>query len=95
METPQLIGGFKEKFESFVKLFKNLKSENADLKEKNTNLALQLEDKNREIVKIKKQLETNKLAETFIAGSSSGQDAKHKISRIVREIDNCIALLNR
>lgn len=95
METHQLIGGFKEKFESFVELFKKLKSDNTELQKKNAILSAQIEAKNIEIENLKKNLETNKLAETFIAGTGNQQEAKNKINRIVREIDNCIALLNR
>ena len=38
METPQLIGGFKEKFEKFVYLYKVLKAENKQLKFDNERL---------------------------------------------------------
>ena len=64
---------------------------------------------NQEIVSLKEELqreqefitvlkEKNKrlqLAEAFKASSEDTNDAKMKIGRIVREIDRCIALLNR
>lgn len=95
METPQLIGGFKQKFEKFVYLYKELKSENQRIKAENADLKKELELKENELVEIRKKLETNDLAKTFLASSDNGQEAKLKINRIVREIDNCIALLNR
>jgi uncharacterized membrane protein len=46
-----------------------------------------------------KELETKnkklQLAEAFKGSSADTDDAKLKIGRIVREIDKCIALLNR
>jgi len=95
MDTPQLIGGFKEKFEKFVYLYRELKTENrlisADLK----NLKEEMSEKDDQINELKHRLETNDLAKTFIASGDNSKEAKIKINRIVREIDNCIALLNR
>ena len=36
-----------------------------------------------------------KLAKRLLASSGDSHDAKIKINRIVREIDKCVALLNR
>ena len=95
MDTPQLIGGFKEKFEKFVYLYRELKIENrqniADL----NNLKQEISKKDDQINELKHRLETNNLAKTFIASGDNSKEAKTKINRIVREIDNCIALLNR
>ncbi|MDA3890989.1 MAG: hypothetical protein PF517_04915 [Salinivirgaceae bacterium] len=95
METPQLIGGFKEKFEKFVYLYKELKSENNQFKTDIHELKSKLSGKESQINELKHKLETNDLAKTFIASGENSKDAKTKINRIVREIDNCIALLNR
>ena len=95
METPQLIGGFKEKFEKFVYLYRELKSENKQLKADIHELNLKLSEKNEQINDLKHKLETNDLAKTFIASGDNSKEAKLKTNRIVREIDNCIALLNR
>ncbi len=95
METPQLIGGFKEKFEKFVYLYRELKDENKLFKAENKELKLKLLNKDNEIIELNHKLETNDLAKTFIASSDNSKEAKLKINKIVREIDNCIALLNR
>jgi hypothetical protein len=94
-ETPQLIGGFKQKFEQFVGLYKKLKQENEELKNKNKELLFSVKVKEEEIKDLLEKLETNDLAKTFLASSHNQHDAKLKINKIVREIDNCIALLNR
>ncbi|MFA6403665.1 MAG: hypothetical protein WCX31_18870 [Salinivirgaceae bacterium] len=95
METPQLIGGFKQKFEKFVYLYKKTKEENNHLIIDNQNLNKLIIDKNNEIEELKHRLKTKDLAKTFLASEGNEQEAKVKINRIVREIDNCIALLNR
>ena len=95
METPQLIGGFKEKFEKFVYLYRELKKDNKQVKSENKELRLKLSEKEDQISELKHKLETNDLAKTFIASGDNSKEAKLKINRIVREIDNCIALLNR
>jgi len=95
METPQLIGGFKEKFEKFVYLYRELKFENKQIKTDIQELKQKLSEKDNQINELKHRLETNNLAKSFIASGDNSTEAKIKINRIVREIDNCIALLNR
>ena len=95
MDTPQLIGGFKEKFEKFVYLYRELKTQNRQILNDLQNIKQELSDKDDQINDLKHRLETNNLAKTFIASGDNSKEAKTKINRIVREIDNCIALLNR
>ena len=95
MDTPQLIGGFKEKFEKFVYLYRELKTENRQILADLKNLKEEISEKDNKINELKHRLETNDLAKTFIASGDNSKEAKTKINRIVREIDNCIALLNR
>jgi hypothetical protein len=45
----------------------------------------ELEEKNQQLT----------LAKSLLADGESAQDARIKINRIVREIDKCIALLNK
>ena len=54
-----------------------------------------IEERELEIESLKKQQETKQLADTFLVTSGNTQEARVKINKIVREIDNCIALLNR
>lgn len=96
MESTQLIESFKLKFEKLVEKYKLLKDENVKLAEENANLKQKLEAKEKELSDNKKEQNTQQLANTFLAASDNNpQEAKNKINKIVREIDNCIALLNR
>ncbi len=95
MDTPQLIGGFKQKFEQFVELYKKTKAENQNLKQEVEWLKKKIEEREIEIEELKKVQETKQLADSFLVTSGNTQEARVKINKIVREIDNCIALLNR
>lgn len=96
METEQLIDSFKSKFAALVDKYNGLKAENARLAGENAELRQKLEEKDKELDNSKKEQNTQQLANTFLAASGNDpQEAKNKINKIVREIDNCIALLNR
>lgn len=96
MEATQLIESFKQKFEKLVEKYKLLKAENVKLAEENSILKQNLEAKEKELSDNKKEQNTQQLASSFLAASDNNpQEAKNKINKIVREIDNCIALLNR
>ncbi len=95
METTQLIEGFKDRFDKFVALYKKCKLENNVLKLELEKLNSILEQKNNEILLLKDELNKNKIAKSFLVSGVNPKDAKLQINRIVREIDNCIALLNR
>jgi hypothetical protein len=95
MESPQLIGGFKQKFEQFIELYNKTKAENQNLKQEVEWLKRKIEEREIEIDSLKKAQETKQLADSFLVTSGNTQEARVKINKIVREIDNCIALLNR
>ncbi len=96
METAALINDFKQQFDELVARYRQLKSENATLMAENAHLKQNIKDKDQEIIDNKKEYNTQQLANTFLAANgNSHQEAKNTINKIVREIDNCIALLNR
>ncbi len=66
----------------------SLKSDNMDLEDK-------IREKELEINKLKQQNNTLKLSKAFVSVNGEPQEAKLQINKIVREIDKCIALLNR
>ena len=71
--------------------------------EKNTKLAKEIENLNRELnikkerlIEIEKKYNDLKLAQAFSSPISDGnKEAKQKINKIIREIDNCITLLKK
>ena len=89
------IAELREKIGSLFKLYSDLKQKNIALDLDNTNLKSKLELKNEEVIELKRHYETLKMAKTITSSSKDAHDAKIKINRIVREIDECISYLNK
>ncbi len=90
-----IISKISENVKLLIKHNIQLKKRNTDLEQANESLQHILEQKEKEIEILEKNCERLKIAEVIIKGSGSNKEAKTKISRIVREIDKCIALLNK
>lgn len=84
-----------EKVKIIMSLYTLLKEKNEVLEAKNYELEKQLT----EHIQIKKELEQNyidlQLAKAVSESNGETNEAKRKIEEIVREIDTCIALLNK
>jgi hypothetical protein len=90
-----LLKEFKSKLDKLINLHLRLKQEKllliqeqSQLKEQIRLLALN----NEELVRKQENL---KFAKSLLGAEEDSHGAKLKINRIVREIDNCIALLNK
>jgi len=82
-------------FKKIITLYEKKKEENFNLKTENVGLKKQISEfKNQNEVLQYKENNTN-LASAFIEASGSNHNAKIQVNRIVREIDKCIALLNK
>ena len=84
----------KWKVKQLMDQYENIKSHNGQLLEENKNLKKELKQKDIELANCQDKLSKRKLAASM-ASVDSPHDAKIKINRIVREIDKCIALLNK
>jgi site-specific DNA-adenine methylase len=85
----------KVKVEELISAYEKLKEENLKLKEHLTNLEDILQEREIAYMDLDKKYNQQQLAKAFAASSEDAHDAKIKVNRIVREIDQCIALLNR
>ena len=90
-----IIDDLKQKFQSLRERLVEQKNSTLTLNAEKSNLEDKLREQEEEIKELKQQNNTLKLAKAFTAESEESQDAKLQINRIVREIDKCIALLNR
>lgn len=69
---------------------------NARLTKENENLNNELNIKKERLIEIEKRYNDLKLAQAFSSPSSEGnREAKQKINKIIREIENCITLLKK
>ena len=84
----------KVKVRKLMDLYESSKADNVQLKKENESLKKELQQKETQLATFEERFSNMKLAKS-IASVESPQDAKIKINRIVREIDKCIALLNK
>ncbi len=94
-EMSQLATGFKKRFYKFVSQYKQAIEENKQLKSENERIKADLDYKSREVEKLVGLQKKEDLKNAFLASDYDVKKAKQNISKIVREIDHCIALLNR
>jgi hypothetical protein len=85
----------KLKIEKLISAYELLKEENDNLLEQKASLNSLLKEKEQVLSALEKKYNQQQLAKAVMASSENVHDAKLKVSRIVREIDQCIALLNR
>ncbi len=94
-KNDEIINRLRNNIKSIILLYEEQREKNREFVAKNKELThkiTNLEDKIKD-----KELQYNnlKLAKAIASTDESNHDAKIKVNRIVREIDKCIALLNR
>lgn len=85
----------KEKIELLLSAYDKLQVENLKLVEQNRELESNYKLKCESFDELEKHFNQVQLSKAFVATSTDVHDAKDKVKRIVREIDQCIALLNK
>ncbi len=85
----------KEKIELLLSAYDKLQVENLKLVEQNRELESNYKQKCESFNELEKRFNQVQLSKAFVATSTDVHDAKDKVKRIVREIDQCIALLNK
>lgn len=85
----------KKKIQMLVAAYERIKQENEVLSHKKQELENQLKNKEQVVAELEERCSRLKLAHALKGDDSEMHDAKIKVNRIVREIDRCIALLNK
>jgi predicted nucleic acid-binding Zn-ribbon protein len=83
------------KLDELLDRHNTLKHEVTDLKSGNEALKSMLEERAEKMSELEIKYERNKLSGALLGAGESASEAKKKITELVREIDRCIALLNR
>jgi len=94
-QEKNLLVDFKLKVKHIIAKHETLKQEKNQLLEKISNLEstiIQIQKENR---LIEQKYENLKLARMLDVSDDENKDAKNRIQKLVREIDKCIALLNK
>ncbi len=75
--------------------YSELKKQNSRLSIENDDLNRKLSEQKVKIENLEQRYETAKIATNVLAPIEDKEEARGQLNKIVREIDNCIALLNR
>ena len=78
-----------------LELYSSRKKEIEQLKKHNDELEERSRLESEKIKNLEEKYNKLKISKALIASSKDVHDAKLKVNRLVREIDKCIALLNR
>ena len=92
----ELFSSLRHKIKTIISLFEEQKTLNQELKDKNREMNERIIELENRLGKAEKDFENLKMAKVLSSLSSEDiHDTKIQVNRIVREIDRCIALLNR
>lgn len=90
-----LVTNLEQKIDLLVKRYEGAREDIRKLRDENLKLTGQLEVASNELADVKGRYDSLKLAKTLEVTQVDAHEAKLKINQLVREIDKCIALLNR
>jgi len=83
------------KLDELLNRYSSLKSEVTDLKNGNEVLKAMLQEREDKMKELEIKYERVKLSGALLGDGGNAPEAKKKITELVREIDKCVALLNR
>ena len=83
------------KLDELLDKYKNLKEEYKNLKNGNEALKNTLQERDARIKDLEIKYERTKLLGALLGEGENAGEARKKITELVREIDRCVALLNR
>jgi len=95
VEQAEILDGIKDKIHSVKVMLQEQKDQNQELLVQNEALQLDVQQKQSQINDLEEKNQKLSLVKGIMADSENSDDARIRINRIVREIDKCIALLNR
>jgi chromosome segregation ATPase len=84
-----------KKLEELFERYNDLRTKNKELKIENELVRRSLQEKNEEIKQLEIKYQRVKLSGALLGEGGNAGEAKKKINELVREIDRCVALLNR
>ena len=90
------VNDISRKVEKLILLQSELKKENAELRQLNSQLTRDAEEHRSKVIELENKNRVVKLAKSLNeASAGKNNDARQKVNELIREVDKCIALLNR
>ena len=90
-----IVKGLVERVHQLMDKHKALKSDFEQVNREKSDLQRLVDEQKSRLETIELQYKTAKIATNVLAPGGDKEEARQQINRIVREIDDCIALLNR
>jgi chromosome segregation ATPase len=84
-----------KKIDELISNHRTLKDQNEILKSRNEELLKVLDEGEARIKELEKKYERLRLTGALLGGNENAAEAKKRINDLMREIDKCIALLDR
>ena len=94
-EESVLLGNLNENIRLLFDEYENVENKNGLLKEEINRLKSEIQVIEKEKSELGRKIEQMKLATLILSGVDENREAKQKINKLIREIDKCIALLNK
>jgi len=94
-EDRLLLNDLKSNMQQLFAAYQRLEQKNSRLQKEFEELQNKLENLEHEKSEIGRENEQLKIANQLLSGNEESREAKQKINFLIREIDKCIALLNK
>jgi hypothetical protein len=94
-EEQILLNNLKVNVQQFFEAFAVAEDEKKMLEKNVLNLKHEIELLKKEKLGLNQKIEQLRLATHILSGVDENREAKQKINKLIREIDKCIALLNK
>jgi uncharacterized membrane-anchored protein YhcB (DUF1043 family) len=94
-EVNDVLRRLSDKFEQLVSLYENTRVEYDKMRQDYEMLVRKGSEQEAKLAELEEKNKSLLITQAFAVANGSSEEAKEKISRIVREIDKCITLLTR
>ncbi len=94
-EQIEILGTLRARIKKLMSMYEEEKEQKESLKQENTELTQKIAVMEKRVSELEHKYNNLKIARSLVSDGEDIHDAKIKVNRIVREIDKCIALLNR
>ena len=91
-----LVGNIENKVNKLIQLYQSAQKEKEEILTENNKLELDLSDKEKTIKRLEEKIKLLRITKSVSAQDDErNKESRQKINEYVREIDKCIALLNK